>query len=146
MFLASSFISDYLMEKTFFWKKILLSYLERERNGGRQRGKHWLVVSRMPPTADLASNPGMCPDWELNQWHLGLQDNAQTPSHTSQGRKDFYIYQKTLQSISKHLGIKVRESHRCDHQIWYHLVLGKEIKPKENLIYCYTGYKLICRV
>ena len=32
----------------------------------------------MPPTGDLACNPGMCSDWELNQWPFGSQ--AGTPS------------------------------------------------------------------
>ena len=27
----------------------------------------------MLPTGDLADNPGMCPDWELNQWPFGSQ-------------------------------------------------------------------------
>ena len=31
----------------------------------------------MPPTGDLACNPGMFPDWELNQQPFGLQDNVQ---------------------------------------------------------------------
>ena len=36
---------------------------ERERERGE---KHSSVASLMPPTGDLACNPGMCPDWELN--------------------------------------------------------------------------------
>ena len=36
--------------------------------GGREGEKHHcVVVSHMPPTGDLAHNPGMCPDWESNQ-------------------------------------------------------------------------------
>ena len=38
-------------------------------NGGRKGEKHQCVVaSHEPPpcTGDLAHNPGMCPDWELN--------------------------------------------------------------------------------
>ena len=36
----------------------------------------------MPPTGDLACNPGMCPDWESNQRYFGLQAGAQpTESH-----------------------------------------------------------------
>ena len=31
----------------------------------------------MPPTRDLACNPGMCPDWPSNQWPSSLQDDAQ---------------------------------------------------------------------
>ena len=32
----------------------------------------------MPPTRDLARNPGICPDWELNQQPFGLQAAAQS--------------------------------------------------------------------
>ena len=39
---------------------------ERERNIDMQE-KHQLAASRMPTTGDLAHNPAMCPDWELNQ-------------------------------------------------------------------------------
>ena len=32
----------------------------------------------MPPTGDLAHNPGMCPDWELNPRPFGLQASTQS--------------------------------------------------------------------
>ena len=32
-----------------------------------------MVASCAPPTGDLACNPGMCPDWELNQRPFGSQ-------------------------------------------------------------------------
>ena len=49
------------------------------REGGREGEKHECVVaSRMPPTEDLAHNPGMYPDWELNQQPFGLQTSAQS--------------------------------------------------------------------
>ena len=25
-----------------------------------------MIASHVPPTGDLAHNPGLCPDWELN--------------------------------------------------------------------------------
>ena len=34
-------------------------------------------LSCVPPTGDLACNPGMCPDWELNGRPYGLQASAQ---------------------------------------------------------------------
>ena len=37
---------------------------EREREGEKHR---CVVASRVPPTGDLACNPGVCPDWESNQ-------------------------------------------------------------------------------
>ena len=39
---------------------------EREKNTDVREINQW-VASHMPPTEDLASNPGMCPDWESNQ-------------------------------------------------------------------------------
>ena len=32
----------------------------------------------MPPTGDLARNPGKCPDWELNQRPFGSQASTQS--------------------------------------------------------------------
>ena len=36
------------------------------------------VASHVPPAGDLAHNPDMCPDWELNWWLFGLQAGAQS--------------------------------------------------------------------
>ena len=53
----------------------LLIYLQREGKGE----KHQCVVAPcMPLTGNLACNPGMCPDWELNQRPFGLQASAQS--------------------------------------------------------------------
>ena len=53
---------------SFFFFKTLFIFTEREREGKREGEKYQcLVASCMPPTRDLACNPGMCPDWELNQ-------------------------------------------------------------------------------
>ena len=48
---------------------MLCIFRERVREGEREEEKHqWGgVASHMPPTGDLACNPGMCPDWESNQ-------------------------------------------------------------------------------
>ena len=48
-----------------------------------------MVASHTPPTGDLALNPGICPDGELNQRSFGSQHSlALTPlSHTSHGSK-----------------------------------------------------------
>ena len=35
-------------------------------------------ASHMPPVEDLAHNPGMCPDWVLNQQPFGLQAHTQS--------------------------------------------------------------------
>ena len=49
-----------------FKKKKIYSFIfrERGREGEREEEKHQcLVASCIPPTGDLACNPGMCPDW-----------------------------------------------------------------------------------
>ena len=59
----------------FFFKSIIF----REGKAGREGEKHQCVIaSHTPPTGDLASNPGMCPDWESNQPPFGLQVGTQS--------------------------------------------------------------------
>ena len=49
------------------------------RKGDREEEKHQCVVAcHMPPTGDLAHNPGMCPDWELNQRPFSSQAHVQS--------------------------------------------------------------------
>ena len=51
----------------FFKRFYLFIFREGGREGEREVEKHQCVVaSRVPPTGDLARNPGMCPDWESN--------------------------------------------------------------------------------
>ena len=42
------------------------------------RNKHRWVASHTPPTGELAHNPGMCPDQELNQRPFNLQAGTQS--------------------------------------------------------------------
>ena len=53
----------------FFKKRFyLFIFRERAKEGERKGEKHQcVVVSHVPPTRDMACNPGMCPDWELNR-------------------------------------------------------------------------------
>ena len=51
----------------------LFIFRERGREGERKGEKHqYVLASHMPPTGDLALNPGMCPNWESNQELFGL--------------------------------------------------------------------------
>ena len=61
-----------------FLKKII--YFQTEEKGGRKRERKTSVCSCLLciPTGDLACNPGMCPDQELNQQLFGLQAGAQS--------------------------------------------------------------------
>ena len=49
------------------------------REGEREGEKHQcMVASCMSPTGDLAHNPGMYPDWELNWQPFGSQVRTQS--------------------------------------------------------------------
>ena len=65
---------------SFFKKRFYLFYFrQRGREGEIEGEKHQcMVASHVPPTGDLACNQGMCPDWELNQQHFGLQAGTQS--------------------------------------------------------------------
>ena len=44
-----------------------------------------MVASCAPPTGDLACNPGMCPDWDLNQRPFASQSSAQSTESCQPG-------------------------------------------------------------
>ena len=77
---------------TEFLFKILFIFRER---GGRERNsdvreKHHLVASHapLPPTRDLARNPGMCPDWESNRRPFGSQAGVRSTEPHQPGKND----------------------------------------------------------
>ena len=56
-------------------------YLFPDRGEGKEKERErnisvWLPHT--PPTVDLAHNPGMCLDWELNQQPFSLQVGTQS--------------------------------------------------------------------
>ena len=54
-------------------------FLSRGERREKEVEKHQCVVaSHVPPTGDLASNPGMCPDWESNLRPFGSQSGVQS--------------------------------------------------------------------
>ena len=65
---------------SLFLKDFIYLFLERE-------GEKYqcVVASHVAPTGDLSHNPGMCPDWELNQWPVGSQPALSPLSYTSKG-------------------------------------------------------------
>ena len=77
--LASTSITIYNYHFFLFLKGFIYLSLERGRQGEREGEKHQCVVaSRTSTTADLACNPGMCPDWESNLRPLGSQAGTQS--------------------------------------------------------------------
>ena len=68
--------------------RFYLFILESGREGEREGEKHWCVVaSCVPPAGDLAYNPGVCPDRELNQKPFGLQASTQATEPHQPGQE-----------------------------------------------------------
>ena len=68
-------------ENSFFLKNDFISwfYRQRGREGEWEGETHqWVATSHTPPTRDLTCNPGMWPEWELNQWPFGSQTSTQS--------------------------------------------------------------------
>ena len=72
-------IESYLLpeKRRVLFCLFVLFILERGREGERKEEKYQCAVaSGVPPTGNLAHNPAMCPDWELNQRPFGSQSGA----------------------------------------------------------------------
>ena len=68
-------------------KKRFYLFIFRETGRGEEReGKklQCVLASHSPRTGDLAHNPGMCPDWELNRKPFGSQPTLNPLSHANQ--------------------------------------------------------------
>ena len=71
---------------------ILFISRQRVRKGEREGEKHqYVVASHAPPTGDLACNPGMCPDCQLNQRLFGLQAGTQSTEPHQPGLKNVIL-------------------------------------------------------
>ena len=63
-----------------FFKDVIYLFLSRGEGREKERERNinvWLPLMH-PPTGDLARNPGMCPDWQSNQWPFGSQAGTQS--------------------------------------------------------------------
>ena len=72
----------------YFLKDFIHSFSERRREGEREGEKQQCVVApHTSPTGDLACNPGMRPDRELNPRPLGSPDGTQSTEPRQPGRE-----------------------------------------------------------
>ena len=76
-----------IIKFSFFLLKILFIYVYREEKRGREISMCGCLSCG--PTGDLACNPDMWPDWELNQRPFGSQPTLNPLSYTSQGQFSF---------------------------------------------------------
>ena len=75
----------------FFFKDVIYLFSERGGRKEKEGKKHQWVASCVPPTGDMACNPGMCPDWESNRWPFGLQAHTQSKEpHQPRQLYDFF--------------------------------------------------------
>ena len=61
----------------------------------------------MPPTGDLAHNPGMCPDWESNQRPFGSQASTQSTEPHQPGYNTYIFIATNVQYLVIQLLITV---------------------------------------
>ena len=74
---SSHFILILIFFKKSYSFKILFIFRARGREGEKE--KHQCVVASLaPPTGDLAHNPSMCFDWELNRPPVNSQAGSQS--------------------------------------------------------------------
>ena len=72
-------VKSYGMCLFFFMKDFICLFLERGQGRDKERERNinvWLLLT-CPLGGDLASNPGMCPDWESNRQPFGSQATTQ---------------------------------------------------------------------
>ena len=62
---------------------------QAEREGEKRQ---CVVASRAPPTGDLAHNPGMYPDWELNLWPFDSQAGTESTEPHQPGQLFKNVY------------------------------------------------------
>ena len=83
------------MEKhrlNIFFVDFIYLFLDRGVGGERERERNinvWVPLAR-PLTADLACNPGLCPDQESNQRPFGSQARAQSTEPHRPGQAEHF--------------------------------------------------------
>ena len=85
------FLFSFSSFSTSFFKDFIYLFLETGKGRRKRREKHQCVVaSGVPPTGHLACNPGMWPNWELNQRSSVSQPALNPLSFPSQGSTSYF--------------------------------------------------------
>ena len=87
---------------------IYLFFRERGREGARGRERSMCGCPSCAPNWGLAHNPGMCPDWELNQQPFGLQASTQSTELHQPGRNDWLLMKRAWTMHALKWGIYYR--------------------------------------
>ena len=88
-----AFPAKKLIFSFFFLKDFIYLFLEGGERREKERERNISVRLRLmcPIPGNLASNPGMCPDWESTQWPFGSQPTLNPLTYTSQGYFFFFF-------------------------------------------------------
>ena len=75
-----------------FFKRFYSLIFRKQGRGVEREGekRQCVVASWVPPTGDLACNPGVCPDWESNWQTFGSQASAQSTAPHHSGPHRFF--------------------------------------------------------
>ena len=77
------------MSFIYLFKDFIYLFLERGREGEREREKYQCVVaSHMPPIRDLACSPGMCPGLGIEPATFSLQASTQSTEPHQPGQQN----------------------------------------------------------
>ena len=82
-----------------FFKECIYLFIfrDRGREGEREGEKHqYVVASHVPPTGDLAHNPGMCPNWESNRQLPSSQASTPSTEPYQPGLKIYFLIGKCI--------------------------------------------------
>ena len=85
-----TFFYVYLRVFLILFLNFIYLFLERGKGREKERERETSMCACLSPGPhwDLAQNPGMYPDWELNQQPFGLQARAQSSDINQPGPKE----------------------------------------------------------
>ena len=90
-------MSQGLKNILFLFKNFIYLFLEKGEGKKKEGEKHqYVVASHTHPTGDLACNPGLYPDWELNRRPFGSQACAQSTELHQPGLELHYFLKMML--------------------------------------------------